>query len=172
VSVNVTEPKVARKLPFGAPNPLFLRDEELSRGIELLDAAWRALIARPDRLLTEHGLGRNHQRVLHGIGRQPGVTMVELQGRIQLTKQTLSRLLKELEGARLIARSQSPRDRRQWRLELTAAGRELDEELNGRLRRRLADAYRVAGADAVAGCHKVLSGLLDEPARRQRRRTG
>lgn len=39
--------------------------------------------------------------------------------------------------------------------------------MNGRLRRRLAGAYRAAGAEAVAGCHKVLLGLVDERARRR-----
>ena len=171
MSVNVTEPKVARSLPFGAPNPLFLRDEELTRGIELLEAAHRALLARPDRRLIALGLGRSHQQVLHWVGRQPGITMVEVQDQVQLPKQTLSRLLKELVGARLIARRPSPRDRRQRLLELTPAGRELDAQLNDELRRRLAEAYRAAGAEAVAGFHKVLLGLLDEPARRQRRRS-
>jgi hypothetical protein len=33
--------------------------------------------------------------------------------------------------------------------------------LNGRLRRRLARAYRGAGAEAVAGHHQVLLGLVD-----------
>jgi DNA-binding MarR family transcriptional regulator len=171
MSVNVSEPKVARSLPFAAPNPLFLRDEELTRGIELLEAAYRALLGRPERQLTELGLGRHHQRVVYWIGREPGTTMAELQDRVQLTKQTLSRLLKELVGARLIVRRPCQRDRRQRLLELTPAGRQLDDDLNDRLRRRLADAYRAAGAEAVAGFHKVLLGLLDEPARRHRQRT-
>lgn len=164
MSVNVTEPKVVRNLPFGAPNPLFLRDEELTRGIELLDAAYRALIAEPDRLLTDFELGRNHRRVLYFIGRHPSITTGELLGWVQLTKQSLSRLLKELVDKGLITRTPNQRDRRQRLLQLTTAGRELDEQLNGRLRRRLATAYRAAGTEAVAGHHNVLLGLLDEHA--------
>jgi len=171
MSVNVTEPKVALKLPYAAPSPLFLRDEELTRGIELLDAAHGALLAQPDRPLREQGLGRNHGRILSCIGRQPGITMVELQDRVQLTKQTVSRLLGELQDNGLITRAASRRDRRQRLLELTPAGRELDDQLGTRLRRQLASAYRAAGAEAVAGYHKVLLGLLDEHARRHKRRT-
>ena len=96
MSVNVTDPKAARRLPFAAPNPLFLRDEELTRGIELLEQAHQALIAEPERALTGLALARSHWRVLHAIGRHPGITMVELQGSVPLTKQSLSRLLKEL----------------------------------------------------------------------------
>ena len=96
--------------------------------------------------------------------------MVELQNSVPLSKQSLSRLLKELAHKGLIARRPSQRDRRQRLLELTPRGRELDEQLNGRLRRQLASAYRAAGAEAVAGYHKVLLGLVDEHVRRQRRR--
>ena len=162
--VNVIEPKVARSLSNLAPNPLFLRDEELTRGIELLDAAYRSLIAEPDRQLARRGLGRNHRWLLHLVGRHPGTTMVELLSRMQLSKQTLSRLLGELVAHGLIERRASARDRRQRLLELTQAGRELEELLNGRLRRRLARAYRGAGADAVAGHHQVLRGLIEDGA--------
>lgn len=149
------------------PNPLFLRDEELTRGFDLLDSAYRALLVESDRRLAGLSLGRNHQRVLYVIGREPGITMARLQAALQLTKQSLSRLLKELGEQGLVARRVDQRDRRQRPLALTERGRELDELLNGRVRRRLAEAYRAAGAEAVAGHHQVLLGLLDERARRQ-----
>ena len=72
MSVNVTEPKVARSLPFGAPNPLFLRDEELTRGIELLEAAHRALLARPDRRLTERASAATISRSSTASAASPG----------------------------------------------------------------------------------------------------
>jgi DNA-binding MarR family transcriptional regulator len=161
VRVNVIE-KAARSLPSAAPNPLFLRDEELTRGIELLDAAYRSLIGGPERELAEEGLGRNHRWVLYFVGRHPGITMVELVGRVHLSKQSLSRLLGELVERGLIVRTRGARDRRQRLLELTSEGRELEEALHGRLRRRLARAYRAAGAEAVAGHHQVLLGLVEQ----------
>ena len=122
MSVNVTEPKAARSLPFGAPNPLFLRDEELTRGIELLEQAHRALIALPEPAPAGRALGRNRWRALSSIGRHPGITMAELQDSLPLTKQSLSRLLKELVAQGLVARTASRRDRRQRLLELTPRG--------------------------------------------------
>jgi DNA-binding MarR family transcriptional regulator len=163
MSVNVT---ASVRASGSAPNPLFLRADELELGIELLDAAYRALLAEPDRRLRSLGLTRNHQRLLHAVSREPGVTMARLQDAVQLTKQSLSRLLKELEMQGLIERRADPRDRRQRPIFLTARGRDLDEQLNLRLRRRIAEAYRSAGARAVAGYHEVLLGLLDERARR------
>lgn len=150
-----------------APNPLFLRDEELNLGLELLESASQALLAQPDRALAGHGLSRMHQRILLALGREPGISTSRLLDRVGLSKQSLSRLVNELEDRRLISRRADPNDRRQKRLELTEAGLALNEQVNGRLRRRLAGAYRRAGADAVAGFHAVLAGLVDERARRR-----
>jgi len=168
----VTEPRPARSLPHTAPSPLFLRDQELTRGVELLDSAYRALIAEPDRVMAGLGLGRNHRRVIHLVARQPGITLADLVEIVQLTKQSLSRTIKELEARGLIARGASQSDRRRRPLRLTEQGAVLEERLNGGLRRRLALAYRAAGADAVAGYHQVLLGLVDERARRHIMSTG
>jgi DNA-binding MarR family transcriptional regulator len=158
----VIEPKIARSLTNAAPNPLFLRDEELTWGIELFDAAYRSVVEEPDRELVRRGLGRNHRWILYLVGRHPGTTMVELLTRLRVAKQTLSRLLNDLVAKGLIARQPNVRDRRQRLLELTKDGRDLEEALHGRLRRRLARAYRAAGAEAVAGHHQVLLGLVEQ----------
>ena len=152
---------MARSLTSVAPNPLFLRDEELTWGLELLDAAYRSVVEEPERDLVRRGLGRNHRWVLYLVGRHPGITMVQLLTRMRVAKQTLSRLLNELAARGLIARRPNVHDRRQRLLELTSEGRELEEALHGRLRRRLARAYRAAGAEAVAGHRQVLLGLIE-----------
>jgi DNA-binding MarR family transcriptional regulator len=167
MSVNVTQPKPARSAQLAAPNPLFLRDEELSRGLDLLELAYRSLLAESERRLATSKGTRHHQRLIHLIGREPGITMARLLDMVPLSKQSISRLLQELEARRLIVREADPRDRRQRRLVLTEEGRVLNEQLSGRLHRRLATAYRAAGAEAVAGYHKVLLGLVDEPTRRR-----
>ena len=107
------EPKIARSLTNAAPNPLFLRDEELTWGIELLDAAYRAVVEERQRELLGRGLGRNHRWVLYLVGRHPEITMVELLTRMRVAKQTLSRLLNDLVAKGLIARRPNVRDRRQ-----------------------------------------------------------
>lgn len=163
----MSHPKSAAPAPLAGPNPLFLRDEELSRGLDLLDLAHRALLAETERRVAGSGVGRHHQRLIHLIGREPGITMARLLDVMPLSKQSVSRLLQELAGSGLIVRQPDARDRRQRRLALTEEGRALNEQLNGRLRRRLASAYRAAGAEAVAGYHKVLLGLVDERARRR-----
>lgn len=156
-------------MPIVAPNPLYLREAALDEGIDLLHAALDALMAEADQLLAERGLGRGHHRALALIRRHPGITMAELQGGLPLSKQSLSRLLRQLVDHGLIVQRPDRRDRRQRLLELTEPGRELAERLSRLQRRHVAAAYRAAGAEAVAGFRAVLLGVvggLERPRRR------
>ena len=61
-------------------NPLFLREEELHQGMELLLFAYRDFMAEADGLLAERGLGRAHHRAAYFIGRHPDISVSELLG--------------------------------------------------------------------------------------------
>src|SRR5260221_12858622 len=85
-----------------ASNLLFLREEELRQGIELLFFAYRDFTAGPDAMLAEIGLGRAHHRVIHFVGRNPQITVSNLLGILHITKQSLSRVLSQLVDTELI----------------------------------------------------------------------
>ncbi len=151
--------------PGSRPNPLFLRDEEIRQGIELLFFAYRDFTSDADIVLARHGMGRAHHRVIHFVGRRPGMTVNELLSILRITKQSLSRVLSQLIGEGLVVQVQGTRDRRQRLLSLTEKGVELERQLSGLQRARVTRAYREAGAEAVAGFRKVLVGLIDEADR-------
>lgn len=148
-----------------AINPLFLRDEELRQGIELLFFAYRDFTAEPDAMLAEYGFGRAHHRVIYFVGRNPGMTVSELLTILRITKQSLSRVLGQLIAEGFVTQRPGLRDRRQRLLELTEKGLELERQLSERQRARIARAYREAGAEAVEGYRKVMLGLIDEADR-------
>ena len=148
-------------------NPLYLREEELRQAIELLFFAYREFTSEPDRMLAEIGLGRAHHRAIYFIGRNPGMTVTELLGILKITKQSLSRVLAELLAKDYVKQTPGTRDRRQRCLQLTDAGRALEQKLTEAQRQRIAQAYRQAGAEAVAGFRRVLLGIMD-PADRKR----
>ncbi|CUW37191.1 HTH-type transcriptional regulator PetP [Magnetospirillum sp. XM-1] len=143
-------------------NPLFLREEELRQGIELLFFAYRDFTAEPDAILGEYGFGRAHHRVIYFVGRHPGITVSDLLEILRITKQSLSRVLGQLITEKFIVQRPGVRDRRQRLLELTEKGVELERLLTERQRARIARAYREAGAEAVEGFRKVMLGLVDE----------
>lgn len=150
----------------GAPL-LYLRDEALREGIELLFYAYRDFTGEPDTLLAELGYGRAHHRAIHFVGRNPGLPVSELLKILKITKQSLSRVLKELVQSGYIAQETGKEDRRQRLLTLTAKGKALEERLSRPQRDRFARAYREAGPEAVAGYRKVLLGLINEEDREQ-----
>ncbi len=152
--------------PPGTPqaNPLFLREEELRQGIELLFYAYRDFTGEPDAILAKHGFGRAHHRVIYFVGRYPGTTVSALLGILRITKQSLGRVLGHLVREGFIEQRQGTADRRQRLLHLTDKGLDLECQLTATQRERIARAYREAGAEAVEGYRKVLAGLVDHVA--------
>ena len=148
-------------------NPLFLRDEELRQGIELVFYAYRDFTAEPDSILSRYKFGRAHHRVIYFVGRNPGITVSELLDILRITKQSLSRVLSQLVREGFITQQPGSRDRRQRLLELTPAGNELERQLSHSQRERIAQAYREAGAEAVEGYRKVILGMINEDDRRK-----
>jgi DNA-binding MarR family transcriptional regulator len=153
--------------PAPIANPLFLRDEELRRGIELLFYAYRDFTSDPDEVLKRYGFGRAHHRVIHFVGRNPGISVTELLAILKITKQSLSRVLSQLVAEGFVRQEKGVRDRRQRLLHLTERAETLEEQLSAPQRARVARAYREAGEAAVAGYWKVLAGLIDENERAQ-----
>ncbi len=145
-------------------NPLFLREEELRQGIELLFYAYRDFTAEPDVILAKYKFGRAHHRVIYFVGRNRGTTVSELLGILRITKQSLSRVLGQLVREGFIEQRRGVRDRRQRLLHLTDRGVALENQLTETQRQLIARAYREAGAEAVEGYRKVLAGLIDADA--------
>lgn len=146
-------------------NPLFLREEELRQGIEMLFYAYRDFTAEADAMLAQYGFGRAHHRVIYFVGRNPGMTVSALLSILKITKQSLSRVLSQLVKEGLITQRPGPRDRRQRLLELTPSGADLERRLTEAQRALVAKAYRAAGAEAVDGFRKVLLGLINDSDR-------
>lgn len=148
-------------------NPLFLREEDLREGMELLFFAYRDFVAEADQVLARCGLGRAHHRALYFIGRHPDITVSELLRLLRVTKQSLSRVLSDLAAQGMIAQKPGLRDRRRRHLTLTPKGTEIEHEVTERQRASLARAYRQAGAEAVGGFRKVLTGLIGGDERKR-----
>lgn len=141
-------------------SPLFLREAEIRRGIELIYFGYANLIRGPDTILESHGLGRAHHRALYFIARRPGLPVFELLRLLAITKQSLSRVLADLVRLDLVEQRTGTIDRRQRLLVLTGAGAALEKDLFAALRERMASAYAQAGQDSVTGFWAVLSGLI------------
>ena len=153
--------------PTPSASPLFLREPEIRRGIELLYFGYSHMTRSIDEGLAQMGLGRAHHRALYFIARQPDLTVSQLLEHLAITKQSLGRVLNELAERGLVESRPGERDRRQRLLRLTAEGSNLEGQLFDALREKVAAAYARAGQAAVGGFWAVLEGFIpdDERAR-------
>jgi DNA-binding MarR family transcriptional regulator len=150
--------------PPAGRNLLFLREEELRLAQDLLFFGYRDFTAGADAILAGLGMGRAHHRVLHFVGRHPGITVGELLGILAITKQSLGRVLTPLVEEGYIEQSAGRTDRRQRLLSLAAKGAALERQLFERQRDTVMRAYREAGPQAVEGFRRVMRGLMGEQA--------
>ena len=133
----------------------------------MLFFAYSRLTRAVDQNLGERGIGRAHHRALYFVGRHPDISVSELLAILGVTKQSLGRVLTELEERGMIEARIGDRDRRQRLLRLTDKGYDLDAELFKHSRDVLAKAYSAAGQQAVTGFWAVLEGLIP-PTERDR----
>ncbi len=143
---------------------LFLREEEVRRGIELLYFGHSHMLRSIDNGLSAQGLGRAHHRALYFIARSPGLIISDLITILGITKQSLSRVIRDLETRGYLSLQTGRHDRRQKELRLTEAGAALESALFAEMRTRMADAYAAAGQDAVTGFWHVCEGLIPAEA--------
>ncbi len=97
--------------------------------VELMFFAYRDFVADPDHLLEGLNFGRAHHRVLHFVGRNPGLTVAGLLEILQITKQSLARVLKDLIDGGYIYQMAGAEDRRQRLLHLSPSGEALGAKL-------------------------------------------
>ena len=172
MSTNLTQPPGMANLGDAADgkaaagrNLLFLREEELRLAQDLLFFGYRDFTAGADEILAELGMGRAHHRVLHYVGRRPGITVGDLLGILGITKQSLGRVLTPLIDDGYITQTTGRADRRQRLLTLGDKGAALERRLFERQRDTIMRAYREAGPAAVEGFRRVMRGLMGPEAR-------
>jgi DNA-binding MarR family transcriptional regulator len=125
--------------------------------VELLFFAYRDFVSDPDEILEGLGFGRAHHRILHFVGRDPGMTVASLLDILKITKQSLARVLKELIDQGYVFQKEGEVDRRQRLLHLTEAGEALRQKLIAPQIKRFQSAAAETGG---AGFHNMLLHLI------------
>jgi DNA-binding MarR family transcriptional regulator len=128
--------------------------------VELLFFAYRDFVAGPDEILEGLGFGRAHHRVLHFVGRSPGMTVAQLLDILRITKQSLSRVLKELIEKGYVIQKEGAEDRRQRLLYLSASGDALWKKLITPQLARFREAIQHMGEDDQVLYHEMLMQLI------------
>ena len=147
-------------MSISSANPLFLSDEELQKAIEMMFFAYRNFTYTADSILTEYGFGRAHHRAIYFIGRYPGITLSELLEVLQVSKQSLNRVLRVLVDDGFVVQEAGAEDKRTRALFLSDSGIKLDGKLIDAQKHFIERAYKEAGAEHVHGFLEVLARLV------------
>lgn len=179
---DLTEPvDTAEKAPGAKPRPKTLRARPRGNGrtarkrhlpeakllefAELLFFAYRDFTRDPDAILKDFGFGRAHHRVLHFVNRHSGLRVADLLDILTITKQSLSRVLKQLIDKGYIVQQAGASDRRERLLFPTDKGRALAERLAAPQSVRLAEALKEAGPGAEAVLRRFLGSMVNAEER-------
>ena len=103
--------------------------------------------------------------MLHFVNRHSGLSVADLLDVLTITKQSLSRVLKQLIGKGYIVQQAGRSDRRQRLLFPTEKGRVLAERLAAPQSVRLAEALKAAGPGAEAHLRRFLQAMVNAEER-------
>ncbi len=149
----------------GARKRSSLPEAKLLEFAELLFFAYRDFTRDPDAILKDFGFGRAHHRVLHFVNRHSGLRVADLLDILTITKQSLSRVLKQLIDKGYIVQQAGRSDRRERLLFPTDKGRVLAERLAAPQSVRLAEALKAAGPGAEALLRRFLEAMVNAEER-------
>jgi DNA-binding MarR family transcriptional regulator len=129
--------------------------------IELLFFAYRDFVGDPDEVLLKLGFGRAHHRVLHFVNRNPGMKVADLLEILNITKQSLGRVLKQLVDQGYVLQKEGEQDRRQRLLYVTPKGEALALRLATLQTQRINRAFSELGPNAHETARRFLTSMID-----------
>lgn len=133
--------------------------------IERLFFAYRDFTADCDIILSKFGFGRAHHRVLYFVNRRPGIRVADLLEILNITKQSLGRVLKQLIEDDFLVQQQGANDRRERLLFPTEKGRKLAVELSVPQSRRIHSALNLLSESEQEAARQFLMQLINAEER-------
>ena len=140
---------------------LYLKDDQIKDFIQLLFYAYRETVSDPKKILSENSFGPAHLRALNLIERNPGTSLGELMFQLKITKQSLSRVLRDLLKNRLIKQIKDEHDTRKKNLFLNKEGKVFFESVYNVQKKRIFHALKNSNSDSVIKFKEVLKRIID-----------
>ncbi len=141
--------------------PLFLTEKEIKKIIELMFFSYRDFTSGPDKVLEKIKFGRAHHRVVYFVGKHNNLTIKELLSILQITKQSLSRVLNQLVSEKFIFLS-TGNDKRTKILSLTKKGEDLEKKLSDIQIAKIYNVIKKHNESDINGFKKILLAMIDE----------
>jgi len=142
-------------------NLLYLRDDQIKDCIQLLLYAYRETFSDPNEILKKNSLGAAHYRTLHLIERNQGISVSELLVKLKITKQSLSRVLRDLKKSKIIKQIKDQNDSRRKLLYLDQIGEKFYNEVFETQKKRIFNALKNSDSESVLRFKEVLKKIIN-----------
>ncbi len=125
--------------------------------------AYRDFTSGPDEVLKKINFGRAHHRVIYFVGKKDKITIKNLLSILQITKQSLSRVLNQLVSEKYIIVSESQgNDKRTKSLSLTEKGKKLETQLTKIQINKIKNILKNSEESEINGLKLMLYKMVEE----------
>ena len=141
---------------------LYLKDVHVKEFIERLFVAYRESFSDPKKTLSNLSLGTAHHKVMHLISLYSGITISDLLKKLKITKQSLNRVLKDLNKNQYIIFKKDHKDTRVKHIFLTDKGDEIYQKIFEIQKKRIYKVLLNSTSEEVAYFNKIIKKLINE----------
>jgi len=140
---------------------LYLKDQQIKQYIEKIFNGYRETVSDSKIILDKYSIGIAHYKVLHLISLYDGITISELLKKLQITKQSLNRVLKDLIQLNTLIFKKDKNDTRVKHVYLSEKGLVLFNEIFSIQKKRIYKAFAKSDPKEVIGFEKVLGKIIN-----------
>ena len=144
---------------------LYLKDEQIKEFIEKLFLSYRDTFLDSKVVLNKYSLGIAHNKVIHILSNNKGITIGELLNKLKITKQSLNRILRDLIKIDLIKYERDSKDTRVKHVYLNDKGEKIFDEIFSIQKKRIYNALLNSSAKEVVNFNNVLKKIINSNER-------
>jgi len=140
---------------------LYLEDQQLKQYIEKIFMGYRETVADAKKILDKYSIGIAHNKVIHLISLYEGITISELLKKLKVTKQSLNRVLNDLNKIKILIYKQGNKDSRLRHIYLNEKGNNLYNEIFFQQKKRIYNALRKSNSETVINFNNLIEKIIN-----------
>ena len=140
---------------------LYLKDEQLKGLIEKLFIGYRETFSDSKEVLNKYSIGLAHQKVIHLLSMYDGISISELLKKLKVTKQSLNRVIKDLDKLDTILFKKDEQDTRIKHVFLNNKGKKIFDEIFEIQKKRIYNALLNSSSEEVINFDNVLKKIIN-----------
>ena len=140
---------------------LYLKDDQIKDLIEQLFYAYRETFSDSKNILKKHSYGIAHQKAILLIEKYEGITISGLLTKLKITKQSLNRVIRDLNKNEKIIMRKGKIDSRHRHVFLNENGKKLSSEIFFEQKKRILKALKNSNSNAVLNFREILKKIIN-----------